>query len=169
MRTVGSCAWVHLGTIASNLHIAWKTALFHTPTLALGSILANFSSIIPVFLAWHCAFHAPASFDAAGTSLPRWRLALAQEAERWYLLRPFFAWHLCISRLLPSRLHVSKLFLVDFDKSMRSVTEFRRFTRNFFLKVHCFMRCSIKDELPCLYCGFFPIAIIGIRVQQFNV
>ena len=44
----------------------------------------------------HCVFHAPASFDA-GKSLPRWRLALAQEAERKYPLRQFCAWHLCIS------------------------------------------------------------------------
>ena len=51
--------------------------------LALGSTFANLSSVIPVFLAWHCAFHALASFDAAWKSLPRCRLALAWEAERW--------------------------------------------------------------------------------------
>ena len=63
--------------------------------LELGSSFASFSSIIPVFLASHCAFHAPASFDAAGKCLPRWRLALAQPSVG--ALRPFLAWHLCTS------------------------------------------------------------------------
>ena len=64
--------------------MAWKAALFFTYfNLHLGSTLANVSSIFPVFLAWHCAFHALASLDAAGKSLPLWRLALAQEADRW--------------------------------------------------------------------------------------
>ena len=88
-------AWVHLGTIACNLHIAWTTALFLHILLELGSSLASFSSIIPVFLASHCAFHASPSFDAAGKSLPRWRLALAQPSVG--ALRPFLAWHLCTS------------------------------------------------------------------------
>ena len=34
-------------------------------------------SSFPPSCARHCAFHASASFDAAGKSLPRWRLALA--------------------------------------------------------------------------------------------
>ena len=59
-RTLDRCGWVHLGTIAHNLHIVWKTALFYILLLALGCILATFASTIPVFSAWHCAFHAPA-------------------------------------------------------------------------------------------------------------
>ena len=37
-------------------HGVQKNHCFCTLLLALGSTLANFSSIIPVFLAWHCAF-----------------------------------------------------------------------------------------------------------------
>ena len=33
---------------------------FYILLLALGSILATFSSTLPVFSAWHCVFHAPA-------------------------------------------------------------------------------------------------------------
>ena len=67
-----------------------ENCTFYVLLLALGSILANFSSFIPVFLAWHCVFHAPTSFDATGKSLLQWRLALAQEAMRGTSLRPFF-------------------------------------------------------------------------------
>ena len=42
--------WVQVGTIAHNFHMAWRTALFfYTLSLALGSILATFSSTLPVF------------------------------------------------------------------------------------------------------------------------
>ena len=47
------------------------------PTVAV----ATFSSIFPVFLAWHCALSL-LSFDVIAKSLPRWTLALAQEAAR---------------------------------------------------------------------------------------
>ena len=98
-----------------------KLHCFYIPSLALGSTLASSSFIIPTFLARHCAFHAPASFDAAGKPLPRWTLALAQEAERWYLSCPSFAWHLCVQ------------------------TIYERCSS----KAHRFIRSSI-GELPCL-------------------
>ena len=41
----------------------------------------------------------------------------------------FLRGHLCISFPWPCRLHSTQLFIVDFGKSMWSVTEFRRFTR----------------------------------------
>ena len=38
--------------------------------------------------AWRCVFHAPPCFDATRKSVPRWRLALSQEAARGISLRP---------------------------------------------------------------------------------
>ena len=60
-RTMEQCALACLGSIAFSLHMVWKTVLFLLPfSFALCCILATFSSMFPVFFAWHCAFHAPA-------------------------------------------------------------------------------------------------------------
>ena len=48
---------------------------------------ATFSSIFPVFLAWHCALSLLSSV-ATGKPLTRQRLALAQEAVLNYLFVP---------------------------------------------------------------------------------
>ena len=146
--------------------MAWKTALFYILLLALGSTLASFSFIIPV-LAWHCAFHALASFDAAGNSLPRWRLAVAQEAERWYPLRPFFAWHLCTS--LPLILSFAcntafscGLWQVDVERNWIQTIHER-----FPLKAHCFMRSSI--EVNHLVCIVVSLVLLSLRTAYNSV
>ena len=44
----------------------------YIPPLAHGgnvSLFASFVVFLPVLVAWHCVFHAPASFDASGKSI----------------------------------------------------------------------------------------------------
>ena len=59
---------------------------------------------VPVFLAWHCAFHALA-FRCHQEKLPCWRLALALEAVRGASLRPLL---LCsiLTFFLADKMHV---------------------------------------------------------------
>ena len=71
-------------------------------------------------------------FDATGKSLPRCRLALAQEAVRGsFSTSPFSPWHSRISVPCFCRVHNTQLLIVSVDKPMLNVIEFRRFTRCF--------------------------------------
>ena len=80
-RTIKQRTLAFLGTIAFSFHMMWWAALFLFPFPVPMVVFATCFSIFPVFLAWHCAISL-LSYGATGKSLPRWRLALAQEAER---------------------------------------------------------------------------------------
>ena len=97
------CAWVQ------GSFLMWKTALFTYSYLNLVA-LSNFSSIVPVLLAWSCASDAPP--------------ALSQEAERRCITSTSSVTSL---HLVPVTLSFAcfTVFIVDLDKPMWSVTENR--------------------------------------------
>ena len=111
--------------------------------LAIDCILAAFSSIFTVFLAWHCAFHAPA-FRGHWEIFATLGAGTCAGSRAWKLLYvPFFP--VAFSHLGSG-----------VDKQMWNVTEFWRVARkcSFVSK-----RCLLNPKLPCMHCPvrFLPL------------
>ena len=127
---------------------------------ALGSILVNFSSIIPVFLAWHCVFHAPASFDATCNSLPRWMLALAPIVD---ILCVDFSCGISASRSRDLVVCIRHSFFLLILTSRCGVQLNSGDLQDVFFECTLFMGCSIKASLSVLwflpYCSHLPTAV----------
>ena len=80
----------------------------------------------PVFSAWHCVFHVPA-FRCHREILA------ALDAENLLYVPLFSLWLCRISVLFSCSLHNTQHLIVDVDKPMCSVIEFRRCARIFFV------------------------------------
>ena len=79
-RTIARCS----DLLRHHCLLPRRTALFLLPFPVHLVAFATFSSISPVFLACHCVLYSPVFRCHWVFFLPRWRLALAQEAARGY-------------------------------------------------------------------------------------
>ena len=124
---------------------------FYILLLALCSVLATFSSTIPVFSALHCVFHTPA-FDATGNFCHTggWYLRRKSCVELLYVaLFPYgiLASRFCV--LVACMPYI--LLLWTLTKPMWNVTEFRRFAK-------------LPDILcPVHFCPFSLCRVLVIR------
>ena len=106
MRTLDRCAWVHLGTVAYNLHMTWKLhcfTYFFTCTWEHSRKLLLFHSrLLGLRLSRSCLFRCHreilAALEAGTCAGSR---ALVSSC-------PFFLWHLHILVLCSCRLHALK-------------------------------------------------------------